>query len=145
MEEVEMRTPRQTDIPDVLKLRIYEVVQAVPPGFVSTYGDIAAIVGGGVDAWTVGQALNQIPKQDEEEVPWQRIVNAQGGISTKGLLQRKLLEDEGVVFDDRSHIDLRRFRWPGPSAEWAAEHGFQPLPPRDAPDEDGTQLSLFDV
>lgn len=131
---------RQLDLPDVLKLRIYEVVQQVPPGAVSTYGDIATIIGGGIDAWTVGQALNQIPKGGDEEVPWQRIVNAQGGISTAGPLQRKLLEDEGIVFDERVKIDLRRFRWTGPSAEWAAEHGYQPLPqPPDAPE----QLSLL--
>jgi methylated-DNA-protein-cysteine methyltransferase-like protein len=128
-------------MPDVLKLRIYEVVQQVPAGVVSTYGDIAAIVGGGIDARTIGQALNQIPKAGAEEVPWQRIINSQGGISTKGLLQRKLLEDEGVVFDDRDRIDLRRFRWAGPSTVWATEHGYQPLPPRDEPEAE--QLSLL--
>jgi methylated-DNA-protein-cysteine methyltransferase-like protein len=135
-----MPTKRQADLPDVLKLRIYEVVQQVPRGAVSTYGDIAAIIGGGTDAWTVGQALNQIPKVGGEDVPWQRIMNAQGGISTAGPLQRKLLEDEGIVFDERVKIDLRRFRWAGPAPEWAAEHGYQTLPPApDAPE----QLSLL--
>jgi methylated-DNA-protein-cysteine methyltransferase related protein len=122
-----MKPPRQMAIPDSVRHRIYEIVRAVPAGRVSTYGDIALIVGGGVDAWMVGQALNQIPKQDSEDIPWQRIVNAQGGISTRGSLQRKLLADEGIVFDDRGKIDLRRFRWRGPSAAWAAEHGFQIL------------------
>jgi len=131
---------RQLDLPDVLKLRIYEVVQQVPPGAVSTYGDVAAIVGGGVDAWTVGQALNQIPKGGDEDVPWQRIVNTQGGISTGGPLQRKLLQDEGIVFDERVKVDLRHFRWTGPSPEWAVEHGYQTLPP--APDTP-EQLSLL--
>lgn len=136
-----MAFQRNMDLPDVLKLRIYEVVQQVPSGYVSTYGDIAAIIGGGIDARIVGQALNQIPKQGAEEVPWQRIINAQGGISTRGLLQRKILEDEGVVFDDKDRVDLRRFRWAGPSPEWAAEHGYHPLPPRDDPDVE--QLSLL--
>lgn len=136
-----MRTARQADLPDILKLRIYEVVQQVPPGRVSTYGDIATVVGGGIDAWTIGQALNQVPKQDEQAVPWQRIVNAQGGISTKGLLQRATLEAEGITFDERDRIDLRRFRWAGPSAEWAAEHGYQTLPAPDAPEAE--QLSLL--
>jgi methylated-DNA-protein-cysteine methyltransferase-like protein len=136
-----MRTSRQAELPEILKLRIYEVVEQVPSGFVSTYGDIATIVGGGIDAWTIGQALNQVPKQDEQRIPWQRIINAQGGISTKGLLQRKMLEDEGIVFDARDRIDLRRFRWPGPSPEWAAEHGYQTLPePEEPPAE---QLSLL--
>jgi methylated-DNA-protein-cysteine methyltransferase-like protein len=131
---------RTADLPEILKLRIYEAVQQVPVGTVSTYGDIAAIIGGGIDAWTVGQALNQIPKGSHEDVPWQRIVNAQGGISTSGPLQRKLLEDEGIGFDDRGKIPLRQFRWPGPAPEWAAEHGYQVLP---SPDEEPEQLSLL--
>lgn len=138
-----MRASYQPELPEVLKLRIYEVVQQVPPGQVSTYGDIATVVGGGIDARTVGQALNQIPKHGAEEVPWQRIINAQGGISTKGLLQRKLLEDEGIVFDARDRVDLRRFRWPGPAAEWAAEHGYQPLPQPEPDPDEPQQLSLL--
>jgi methylated-DNA-protein-cysteine methyltransferase related protein len=136
-----MRRPQPQDIPDVLKLRIYEVVQQVPLGTVSTYGEIATIVGGGIDAWTIGQALNRIPKESEADIPWQRIVNVQGGISTRGLLQRKLLEDEGIIFNADNHIDLRRFRWSGPSAEWAAEHGYHTLPPADEPEAE--QLSLL--
>jgi methylated-DNA-protein-cysteine methyltransferase-like protein len=129
------------ELPEVLKLRIYDVVRQVPSGAVASYGDIATIVGGGCDARMVGYALNAIPKAGAEEVPWQRIVNAQGGISTKGLLQRKLLEDEGIVFDADGRIPLVQFRWAGPPAEWAAENGFFVLPPR--PAEPGEQLSLF--
>lgn len=136
-----MRTSRQLDLPDVLKQRIYEVVQQVPSGRVSTYGDIATIIGGGIDAWTIGQALNKVPKDDEAQVPWQRIINAQGGISTRGLLQRTLLEDEGISFDAKERVDLRQFRWNGPSAEWAAEHGYHTLPAPDEPDAE--QLSLL--
>jgi methylated-DNA-protein-cysteine methyltransferase-like protein len=139
-QEEAMRSTGHADIPDILKLRIYEVVQAVPPGSVSTYGDIATIVGGGIDAWTIGQALNQVPKHHDQTVPWQRIVNAQGGISTKGLLQRTLLEDEGVTFNVQGKINLRQFRWRGPAPEWATEHGYQTLPP-DEPEAE--QLSLL--
>ena len=135
-----MRRQQPLDVPEVLKLRIYEVVQQVPAGSVSTYGDIATIIGGGIDAWTVGQALNQIPKEGTETTPWQRIVNSQGGISTRGLLQRKILEDEGIAFNG-DRIDLKRFRWNGPTAEWAAENGYHPLPPRDEPEAE--QLSLL--
>lgn len=129
------------ELPDVLKSRIYQVVREVPAGTVAAYGDIAAIVGGGCDARMVGYALNAIPKAGAEEIPWQRIINAQGGISTKGLLQHKLLEDEGIVFDAEGRIPLAQFRWPGPTADWAVEHGFFVLAPR--PAEPGEQLSLF--
>jgi methylated-DNA-protein-cysteine methyltransferase related protein len=141
MEGVRVMQWQPGELPDVLKQRVYEAVQQVPVGQVATYGDIATVVGGGVDARTVGFALNEIPKHGTEEIPWQRIINAQGGISTKGLLQRKLLEDEGIVFEENNRIDLRRFRWPGPSAEWAADNGYNVLPPRD--DAPADQLTLF--
>lgn len=54
------------------------------------------------------------------DVPWQRVVNAQGKISVRGdseNQQRDLLEEEGVQFDARSRIDLRQFGWTGPAKE----------------------------
>jgi methylated-DNA-protein-cysteine methyltransferase-like protein len=127
------------DTPDyALYDKIYTVAEQIPYGKVATYGDIATIVGGGCDARTVGYALNEMPP-DRANVPWQRIINRQGGISTRGLSQRKLLEDEGVEFDAQDRVIMSRFHWAGPSAEWAAEHGFNTLPPRD----DAEQLSLF--
>jgi methylated-DNA-protein-cysteine methyltransferase related protein len=118
--------------------KIYTVAEQIPYGMVATYGDIATIVGGGCDARTVGFALNEMPPE-RANVPWQRIINKQGGISTRGLSQRKLLEGEGVEFDAQDYVIMSRFHWAGPSAEWAAEHGFNTLPPRD----DAEQLSLF--
>ena len=118
--------------------KIYTVAEQIPYGMVATYGDIATIVGGGCDARTVGFALNEMPPE-RANVPWQRIINKQGGISTRGLSQRKLLEDEGVEFDAQDHVIMSRFHWAGPSAEWAAQHGFNTLPPRD----DAEQLGLF--
>jgi methylated-DNA-protein-cysteine methyltransferase-like protein len=96
--------------------QIYRLVAMVPPGKVATYGDIAAVLGT-CDARTVGYALNALPPGREQEVPWQRIVNSKGGISTPGPEQRALLEAEGVGFDERGLIALRRFRWQGPQAE----------------------------
>jgi methylated-DNA-protein-cysteine methyltransferase-like protein len=119
--------------------KIYAVVAQVPHGQVSTYGDIAAIVGGGCDARTVGFALNELPDDRAHAVPWQRVINREGGISTRGLRQRELLEGEGVAFDAQGRVVLARFRWAGPSAEWAAAHGCNTLPPRD----DAEQLRLF--
>ena len=119
--------------------KIYTVVAEVPHGKVATYGDIAAIVGGGCDGRTVGFALNELPEGRAQEVPWQRVINREGGISTRGLRQRELLESEGVAFDAQGRAVLARFRWAGPSDEWAAAHGCNSLPPRD----DAEQLSLF--
>jgi methylated-DNA-protein-cysteine methyltransferase-like protein len=107
--------------------RIYDAVLQVPPGYIATYGDIAAMVGG-CDARTVGYALNELPKWREQEVPWQRIINSQGGISTRGVQQRERLEAEGIVFDARGRVSLARFRWRGAAPD---------------EDDDAGQLSLF--
>ena len=126
----------------MLYQRIYQVIEQVPRGMVATYGDIATIVGGGCDARTVGYALNEIPKDRVDSIPWQRIINKEGGISTRGLAQRQILEEEGVVFNAQDRVIMARFHWAGPSVEWTTAHGFQTLPPRDDEDQ-AEQLSLF--
>jgi methylated-DNA-protein-cysteine methyltransferase-like protein len=119
--------------------KIYEVVEQIPSGQVASYGDVAAIVGGGCEARAVGDALGVMPSDRAARVPWQRVVNREGAISTRGLSQRDLLEQEGVPFDASGKIIMVRCRWAGPHAAWAAEHGYQTLPPRD----DAEQLTLF--
>lgn len=96
---------------------VYAIVKTIPPGRVTNYGTIANILGKPRAARAVGYALSALKKQEETEVPWQRVVNAQGKISFKGdifraNLQRKLLEKEGIQFHDDGHIDLRIFGWP---------------------------------
>ena len=76
-----------------------------------TYGQIAAILGWPRAARAVGQAMRHCPA----DVPWHRVVNAQGGISRRSRMtgmvtQRIRLEQEGVVFR-RGRVVLRRFRW----------------------------------
>ncbi|PTL82807.1 MGMT family protein [Vitiosangium sp. GDMCC 1.1324] len=123
--------------------RIYQVVEQVPRGQVSTYGDIAIIVGGGCDARVVGLAMGDLGPR-AAKVPWQRIINRSGGISTQGYGQRELLVAEGVEFDAKGKVPLERFRWAGPNQEWATKHGFTPLPARTSKDEeDKSQMRLF--
>jgi hypothetical protein len=76
--------------------------------------------------------------QPEPPVPWQRVINAQGKVST-GPRQHHLLEQEGVVFNAKGHTDLRRFGWQGPDPAWAATHGFHVL----TATEIEPQLDLF--
>jgi methylated-DNA-protein-cysteine methyltransferase-like protein len=94
--------------------RIYSVVEAIPEGRVATYGQVAALAGLPGHARQVGYALHALP--DGTEIPWQRVINARGEVSLRGEggwagFQRHLLEEEGVVFDDRGRIDLERYRW----------------------------------
>jgi methylated-DNA-protein-cysteine methyltransferase-like protein len=99
--------------------QIYLVIKEIPPGKVATYGQIAEIVGG-CTARMVGYALAALP--DSASVPWQRVINRQGKISPRGdgfgsLLQRQLLEAEGVHFDNQGRVDFIKFGWPGPGWE----------------------------
>ena len=96
--------------------QVYQLVQRIPPGKVATYGQIARLLGQPRAARTVGWALRSTP--DGEEIPWQRVVNARGTVSFRpgspgAVLQRGLLEDEGVVFDENDRIDLRVYGWAG--------------------------------
>ena len=101
--------------------RIYMVIRCVPAGKVTTYGQISKIVGS-VSARQVGYALHAA--QPWMEVPWQRVVNSKGHISLRGGEQRHLLEDEGVEFDDKGRIDLKRSGWSGPDLDWLEANGF---------------------
>lgn len=98
--------------------RVYALVKQIPRGKVASYGQIAALLGQPRAARTVGWALNALTPAHAGEVPWQRVINSQGRISISRAdlsadLQRRLLEDEGVEFDEREHVDMRRFGWGG--------------------------------
>ena len=113
--------------------RIYRVVRSIPSGVVATYGQVATVVGCGPRL--VGYAMSSLPSGSE--VPWQRVIGSQGRISVRSdgspdSRQRCLLVAEGVVFDARGRVDLKRFGWDGP--DWALIHeaGLNPLPGRGA-------------
>ena len=96
--------------------RVYEIVARVPRGKVVTYGQIAAALGDPRQARTVGWAMRSTPEW--LDIPWHRVVNSSGGISTRhasgGLnIQRRLLEDEGIVFKEDGRLDLEKYRWTG--------------------------------
>jgi len=108
--------------------RICLLVQQIPAGQVATYGQIAALTGN-CTARMVGYAMAAL--DGSAVVPWQRVVNAQGKISLRAdsqstASQRLRLMEEGIVFDATGRINLRRYRWPGPSVAWRLEHGFDP-------------------
>lgn len=93
----------------------------MPRGRVVTYGQVAAILGHPRAARAVGTALSNLPEALIRVVPWQRVINAAGGISFRGDLhrpdeQRELLEMEGVPMRG-GRVDLARYRWSGPRRE----------------------------
>ena len=95
--------------------RVFAVVRQVPPGRVTTYGRVAALLGHGGVARHVGNALAACG-HSPCAVPWHRVVNARGMISTRGQLQRELLEREGVRFTAHGAVALTEHLWAGPLA-----------------------------
>lgn len=118
--------------------QVWEIVRQIPAGSVSTYGQIAAMIPPpegmnprgylAFGARWVGGAMAACP----EGVPWQRVINSQGKISLGGregkMVQRSLLEKEGVGFDTRERVDLKRYGWSGPAPEWLLARGLLPPP-----------------
>ena len=95
--------------------QIHEIIRLIPSGKVATYGQIAQIVGG-CTARTVGYAASTIPV--DSEIPWQRVINYKGKISSRSrvsgeLLQQELLEREGIQFDQLGKTNLKYYRWSG--------------------------------
>jgi methylated-DNA-protein-cysteine methyltransferase-like protein len=105
------------EIPDKVKdknyrERVFEIVRQIPSGRVMTYGQIAEILGENYTPRTVGFVMNSAT----EDVPWQRVINAQGACSTGHIilpvnLQQQMLESEGVVFNEKQRCDLKKYRW----------------------------------
>lgn len=118
-----------TDTPSIYA-HILAVVRLIPSGRVASYGQIAWIVNAATPRM-VGYAMAGLPAGSD--VPWQRVVNSQGGISPRGDpissgRQRALLEEEGVVFGPDGRVDFARFGWGGPDPEWLEAQGFVSLP-----------------
>lgn len=96
-----------------LYTQIYNIVCQIPTGKVATYGQVARLVGA-CTARMVGYALSALKDGREPEVPWQRVINAHGRISMHGVgssIQRMLLEEEGIEFDQQDTVDLHKYLW----------------------------------
>lgn len=94
---------------------IYALICSIPRGRVATYGQIARLAGIPGHARQVGYALSRFAGRNP--IPWHRVVNSKGMISPRSdagpmeLVQRRLLEEEGVSFDENGRIPLSRYQW----------------------------------
>jgi len=103
--------------------QVYKVVRCIPPGKVSSYGRIAAMLGHPHAARAVGYALSALRQPEKAgytstNVPWQRVVNSQGRISIRhreqtANKQAQILRDEGVAVNENGRIDLNIYLWKG--------------------------------
>jgi methylated-DNA-protein-cysteine methyltransferase related protein len=111
----------------------YRIIRRIPRGRVATYGDVARVAGKSRGARQVGYALAAL-RGARHDVPWQRVLGARpramAAISildpVGAAVQQRLLEREGVRFDERGRVDLGRYGWP-------ARKRRRPAAPRGAP------------
>ena len=92
--------------------RVYEITARIPYGRVTTYGQIARLLGNPRLSRIVGCALNGAPA----DLPCHRVVNAKGELSGAFAFggekrQRELLEAEGVGFLENGAVDLKKHIW----------------------------------
>ncbi|KAK9456182.1 DNA base-flipping protein [Dipodascopsis uninucleata] len=122
-------------------IAVYEMVQRIPEGKVTTYGHIARLISAPQNSRQVGNALKYLPRarrhasqeadsrEDESviehefssgNVPWWRVISSSGRISfrQRGGMDEQVhrLQREGIeVRVDENHrprkIDLREYGW----------------------------------
>lgn len=98
------------------KDKVIQITKQIPYGKVTTYGTVAVLAGLPRGARLVGGVLHFCG--EKMNLPWQRVVNRVGYISTRcedhpKALQKVLLEQEGVEVSGDFHIDLDKFGWWG--------------------------------
>ena len=92
--------------------QVYAIIAAIPKGKVATYGQIARLAGTPTFVRQVCFVLRNLPA--DSMLPCYRIVNSQGKISLKNAgydHQKQRLLAEGVVFNEKEKIDLKKFGW----------------------------------
>lgn len=89
--------------------QVFEIVKKIPKGKVTTYGQIALMLGKTRGAREVGWMLHS---NTDPKVPCHRVVDRNGRLAPNfafdgALEQKRRLEAEGVKFVDELHVDLK--------------------------------------
>jgi methylated-DNA-protein-cysteine methyltransferase-like protein len=101
-------------MPDVepdFRRRVEAIVSQIPQGRVTTYGQLAALSGNARAARIVGG----IAHFGDPSLPWQRVVNKQGGLASGypggRAGHRQVLEAEGISVSDDYRVDVASLLW----------------------------------
>lgn len=99
-------------VDETFKARVYALVAQIPEGRVMTYGQIAALCGAAWAAWEVGQIAHTGPP----DLPWQRVVNKQGGLAAGWpgggrAAHAARLRAEGVEASSDYMVDVGKLLW----------------------------------
>jgi len=102
-------------VPSPFTQKVKTLIRQIPAGKVASYGLIAALAGNPRAARQVAWVLHSSSAADQ--LPWHRVINRKGKISLKPFggyeIQKQLLLQEGVVFDEKDALNLDRFLWSG--------------------------------
>lgn len=90
--------------------KVYELVSKIPPGKVTTYGEIGKVLN--MSPRLVGYALHTNPYGPE--IPCHRVVNREGRLAPHYAFggsekQKEKLEKEGITFKDETHVDMEKY------------------------------------
>ena len=96
------------------KDKVIEIVKKIPSGKVTTYGTVATLAGLPRGGRLVGGVLHF--NSEKKDLPWQRIINRNGFISTNcpehmKKLQKALLQQEGIEVSKDFMINLDKYGW----------------------------------
>jgi methylated-DNA-protein-cysteine methyltransferase related protein len=100
-----------TDVEAGFRKRVEALVARIPRGRVMTYGQLAALCGNARAARIVGG----IAHFGDPLLPWQRVVNKQGGLASgypggrSG--HKQVLEAEGVAVSDDYRVNVNKLIW----------------------------------
>jgi methylated-DNA-protein-cysteine methyltransferase related protein len=98
------------------KEQIIKLVNLIPEGKVSTFGEIAKhIQDHKISAQMVGWILSGMKTEEWKLCPWYRVVNKEGFISSlklgsKGLVQKQILLGEGYTLIE-DNVDMQKHFW----------------------------------
>ena len=88
---------------------ILSVVEEIPEGKVSSYGQIARLIGRDKNSRLVGKVLGMA--EFYGKYPCHRVVNHAGRTAPGWREQKMLLEDEGVEFKANGCVDMKQYHW----------------------------------
>lgn len=96
--------------------QVYEIVAKIPEGKVTTYGQIALLLGNPKASRAVGWAMKAAP--EELRLPCHRVVNRLGKLAPThvfgcGEIQREILISEGITFNKDGCINMKKHFWAG--------------------------------
>jgi len=93
--------------------RSLNIIRRIPSGKVTTYGQIALLAGNPKAARQIARILHSM--SEKYGLPWHRVLNAKGMIAFSApdafIVQKRLLEDEGVEVDAEGRVNLELFFW----------------------------------